>query len=102
MLLVVHTETVSATDGECGAAAAVHVGAAVAQVGTAVCWKIFVSDGDHSRDWDCLPDSAGDDQPLPGRVQTVRPTWQAQRRGGPPARARRRHLLGRLQRASLF
>ena len=88
--------------GGCWTVSAVHVGSAVAQVSPAICWQILVSDGDHCRDWDRLPDCAGDDQPLPGRVQAVRLTWTAQRRGGPAARARSRRLLGRLQHASLF
>lgn len=74
----------------------------MAQVGAAVRWQIPVSDGDHRRDGHRVPDSAGDDQSLSGRLQTVRPARATQRRGGPTARTRRRRLLGRLQLASLL
>ena len=86
----------------CWSVEAVHVGSAVAQVGSAVRWQVPVSDGNRRWDWDGLPDSAGDNQSLPGRLQTVWPTWSTQCRGCPASRARRRRLLGHLQLASLL
>jgi len=99
---LVHSETADTTDDGCKTVAAIHAGSAMAQASTAVRWQVLVSDSYHRRDGHRLPDSLGDDQPLPVRVQTIRLTWPAKCRGCPSTCAGCRRPLDRLQCASVL